>query len=125
MWHLIRLSLRRWRGQQQRRINRLPQIDSCLNVAAQICDHNKIVFGSSIRPNASASGYQREVNDPIRVSERWRSLIKNEWGVRNVVNRNYYSNFAGARIGSFCHDGSYRFWEWDSKKGCFVPLVLK
>jgi hypothetical protein len=68
---------------------------------------------------------QREINDSIRVTERWRGLVKNEGSVRNVVNRNYYSNFAGARVGIVCHDGSYWFWEWDSKKVCFVPLVLK
>jgi hypothetical protein len=124
MWHLIH-ALRRWRSQQQRRVNRPTQIDGCLNVSAQVCDHDKIVFGSSVRPNASAISRQREINDSIRVTERWRGLVKNEGSVRNVVNRNYYSNFAGARVGIVCHDGSYWFWEWDSKKVCFVPLVLK
>jgi hypothetical protein len=92
MWNLIR-AFWRWCSQQQRCINRLPQINSSLNVATQICDDDMIV--------------------------------KNEWSVRNVVNRNYHSHFAGARIGVVCHGGSYRFWELDSKKGCFVPLVLK
>jgi hypothetical protein len=59
------------------------------------------------------------------MAERWGSLVKNEGSVRNVVNRDYYSNIAEARIGVVCHDGSYRFWEWDSKKGFFVPLVLR
>src|SRR6202023_1526069 len=111
----------RWHSQQQSIVDRRPQIDGCLNVAAQVCNHDMLVSGA-IRPNVSASGRQREINDPIRVTGHGRRLIKNEWSVRNVVNRNYYSNVAGARIGIVGHDGSYRFWEWDSKKSAFVPL---
>jgi hypothetical protein len=126
MWHLIHFSLRRWRSQQQCRINRPTQTDSSLNVATQICDDDMLIPGSPIRPKVSASGRQREVNDTIRMSGYGRPLIKNEWSVRNVVNRSYYTDdFVGARIGIVCHDGSYQFWEWDSKKVRFVPLVIK
>jgi hypothetical protein len=125
MWHLIRLSLRRWRSQQQSPVKRVPQINGCLNVAAQVCDHDMFVPGSSVRSDVSASGRQREANDAIRVTGHGHRLIKNEWSVRNVINRNYYSNVTGARIGVVCHDGSYRFLEWDSKKSAFVPFVFK
>jgi|SRR5580704_14928239 hypothetical protein len=125
MWHLIRLSLRRWRSQQQSPVKRVPQIDSCLNVAAQVCDHDMFVPGSSVRSDVSASGRQREANDTLRVTGHGGRLIKNEWSVRNVINRNYYSNVTGTRIWVVCHDGSYRFLGWDSKKSAFVPLVFK
>jgi hypothetical protein len=125
MWNLIRDTFRRWRGQQQRSVNSVAQTNGCLNVAAQVCYDDKVVFGTSIRPHTSTRGRQREVNNSIQVTERGGRFVKNEWSVRNVVNRDYYSNISGARVGVVCHDGSYRFWEWDSKKGCFVPLVLK
>jgi hypothetical protein len=44
MWRLI-YALRRWRSQQQRRVKCLPQSDCCLNVGAQVCDHDMIGFG--------------------------------------------------------------------------------
>src|SRR5947208_694718 len=121
MWHLIRLTFRRWRGQQQRIVDRLTQTESRLNVSTQVRD-NDLVVHSTVWSDPSAIGRQCDVDDPIHKSERRRPLVKNEWSVRSVANQNY-SPFLGARIGVVSHNNSYRFWEWDTATVRFVPLV--
>jgi hypothetical protein len=122
MWQLIRLPFLYWRRQKQRFVERISQVSGCLNISAQICNHNLVVYGNSVLNPGAISG-QRDVDDTVRESKCGGNFIKNEWGVRGVANLGY-NPYIGTRIGVICHDGTFLYWEWDNAKGCFVPLIL-
>src|ERR1700730_1784937 len=121
----IRLALRTLcgrRGQQQRAIESMAQAKGGLHVSPQIDDNHLLIQNFAVR-NPGSIGRQSDVDNSIRESKCRCYLIKDEGGMRGVANRNYESLW-GARVGVVCHDGSCRFWEWDSETACFVPLSL-
>src|ERR1039458_2037516 len=121
MWQLIRLTLARWRSHQQRIVNGCSETQDGLNVPAQIGSHNLICYGT-FGSDPGSGRRPGDVDNAICMPHGSGALIKNEWSMRNVANRDY-SPFLGARVGVVCHDGSYQFWEWDGTKVCFVPLA--
>jgi hypothetical protein len=122
MWQLICFALRRWGRQEQRLVEAVAEAKSCLNVPTQI-GYNDLLIHDAIRSSPSAVRGQCNINNPIRESECGGAFVKNEWSVRSVANWDY-GHLCGGRIGIVCHDGSYRFYEWDDEKACFVPLLL-
>jgi len=121
----IRLALRTLcgrRGQQQRAIESMAQAKGGLHVSPQIGDNHLLIQNFAVRHPGSI-GRQSDVDNSIREPKCRCYLIKDEGGMRDVANRNYESLW-GARVGVVCHDGSCRFWEWDSETACFVPLSL-
>jgi hypothetical protein len=123
MWQLIRLTLLRWRRQQQRLVDRVAQVDRCRYVPAQISSHNLIVDGRAIGPDPCSIGLERKIDNAICESKGCGTFIKNEGSVGNIANRNY-SPFTGARVGVVCHDGSYRVWEWNAERNEWLSMQL-
>src|ERR1700720_4264423 len=125
MWQLVRLTFRGlWgrRSQKQRTVDCLLQTERSVDVTPQIGDNHLLVH-DTVCSGESAVSRERDIHHPICKSESWRKLIENERSMRNVVNRDYMF-LRGVRVGIVCHDGSCRFWEWDSGIACFVPLSL-
>jgi hypothetical protein len=119
---LVRLALRRWRSQQQGVVKSLTKTEGGLNIAPKVRNHNLLINNNVICPDRGAMGRQGNIDNPVDEPERRRPFIENERGMRNVVNFDN-GNLTGARIGVVCHDGSYRFWEWNSEKARFVEFV--
>src|ERR1700730_19307237 len=121
MWQLIRLTFRRWRGQEQRVINSRSQAEGRLNISAQICSDD-LVIHDTLGSDPSSIGRQGDIDNSVCKSERDCAFVEDERRMRGIANREYRP-FLGARIGIVCHAGSCRFWKWDDTKACFVPLA--
>src|SRR6266516_6133176 len=120
--YLARFAFRRWRGQQQRLVESVAETKRGLHVATKIGDDDLLIQNGTILSNPGAIGRQGEIHHTVGKPECGRPFIKNEWGVQSVANRNY-GCLRRARFGVVCHDGSYRFWEWNDEKACLVPFV--
>src|SRR6478735_9447391 len=121
MWQLIRLTFLRWCRQKQRAVDRLAQTHGCRNVAPQVSDNYLFIYDGAILSNNSAVSRQCQTNHAVCEANSWSNLEENERSMRSVGNRDHNRRM---RVGIVCHDGSYRYWEWDGFKVCLNPLVL-
>jgi len=69
-FRLARLTLLRWRGQQQGVINRLAQTESRLNISTQV-HHDGLLIHDAIRFCPSTVGRQRDVYGSVGGSDCW------------------------------------------------------
>jgi hypothetical protein len=123
MWSLICLTFLRWGSQQRRFFNCLLQTKKCLTIPAQIRDHHVIGDYDPIGSYPGTSRGQSQIEHPVGMSEGRNAVKENDWSMRGVSNGNYPPG-RGMRIGVVCHDGSFRYWEWDNGKGDFIALAL-
>src|SRR5262245_22059920 len=100
-----------WAGKQQGIINRPPQAKSCRDVPPQVGDDCLLVYNNSIRSRVGSICRQGDIHDAIREPVGGSALVKDERRMRCIAKRNWRC-LRGARFG-VCHDGSYRFWEWN------------
>jgi hypothetical protein len=123
MWQLIRFTLWHWRRQQKRLVNRVPQVPCGNGMATQMGHSHGLGQCASVSGRQDESYSQHQIHNPI-VETKGRNTLKIDNGrARNVCNRDFFSGVQrGARLGVVCHDGSYRFWEWDDEECDFTPL---
>jgi hypothetical protein len=110
-----------------RRKHRLNLLDGVLErghtceSAAQMGYGNKRCFGVG-----SVGDYglrdQFNLHDPAEMAQGGYSVEIKEWCGGAARNGDLERLLRGERRGIVCHDGSYRFWEWDSAKACFVAV---
>src|SRR5262249_15981788 len=122
MWHLIRLAFRRWRGKQERTIDRLLQAEGGLNISPQIGDNYLLIYDPPVTTGLGSFSGQSDVHDSICDSKCRGNLIEDGRSMRRVMDRGC-SNVCATRFGIVCHDGSYRFREWSEAKACLVPFT--
>src|SRR5262249_26927333 len=108
---LAQFFLAGWGGKQQGIINRPPQAKSCRDVPPQVGDDCLLVYNNSIRSRVGSICRQGDIHDAIREPVGGSALVKDERRMRCIAKRNWRC-LRGARFG-VCHDGSYRFWEWN------------
>jgi hypothetical protein len=120
---LARFVLAGWRGKQQGIIDGLSQAKSRRNVPPQIGDNHLLVDNGPIRASIGSIGRQGDIYNAVHEAKCGSILIKNE-GRMDCINYRDSGNVFGASFGIVCHDGSSRFWKWDSKRNILTALPL-
>src|SRR5262249_23776304 len=120
MWPLIRLTFWRRRGKQQRAVDRLPQTEGGLHISPQIGNDHLLAY-SPFSASIGSVGGQGDIHHPIHEPECRSNLVKDERGVRRVVNTE--SNIFGGGFGFVCHGGTCQFWEWNGAETCLMPFI--
>jgi hypothetical protein len=121
----IRFAFWRWPGHQKRLVNRVPQCGCGGNAATQMGYSNGLGQSISIGGRQNEPCGQHQIHNPIIEAKSRNAIEIDNGGSRSILNRDFLTRIMRrARVGIVCHDGSYRFWEWDDAKACFVPLAL-